>query len=135
MIFCFTIYIVIAIAKVDQVYKDPTFLNLDEVVEQTGFSRIQIVKLYALYKTLCKVTLTEQNENESEIVGVNFNNFQNGINELALENKELVKKIFQKADSSHTGYLNWDEFLESMRIIFTESLEIKIELFFDIIDR
>lgn len=86
-----------------------------------------------MFKTLWKLTVV--NENSEDVVGVSFEIFKNGIKELSLENKELVRKIFKKANKSWTGYLNWEEFLEAMKIIFTDSLEVKIELFFDIIDR
>ena len=132
----------------DQVYKDPALLNLDAVSLKSGFSRRQIIEFYTLYKTLTKLTVIQSNGDMSKPRGVNLKLFREGmlfnikiiiihtkgIPQLSLENKELVKKIFKKADTSHTGYLSWDEFLESMKIIFTDSLELTIELFFDIID-
>ena len=74
-------------------------------------------------------------ENLEEFRGVSWNVFANGIRELSLDNRKLVKRIFKKANVTCTGYLNWDEFLEAMKIVFTDDLELKIELFFDIIDR
>lgn len=81
------------------------------------------------------MTIINEENYHQDVPGVTLKIFRDGINELSLENKELVKKIFKKANTSHSGYLCWEEFLESMKIIFTDSLEVKIELFFDIIDR
>lgn len=118
----------------DKYYKDPTLLNLDALEVKSGFTRRQIIEFFTMYKTLTKLTIMNTGDNSSIPKGVNLKNFLEGIPQLSLENKQLVKKIFKKADTTKNGYLGWDEFLESMKIIFTDSLELKIELFFDIID-
>ena len=144
-----------SVKKVDTMFKDPNLMkyynqftdqlespeefqigqavDVKRVGNKYGFDRYQMMKFYILFKTLCKLTImADQNQ---EVFGVNFHVFKEGITELSLENKELVRKIFKKANVSCTGFLNWEEFLEAMRTIFTDSLEVKIEMFFDIIDR
>ena len=83
------------VQNVDKVHKDPTLLNLDELSNLTGFTRSQIIKFYTLFKTLCKLTIIDEENYDRDIPGVTLKIFRDGINELSLENKELVKKIFK----------------------------------------
>ncbi|CAI2366384.1 unnamed protein product [Moneuplotes crassus] len=134
----------ITVKKVDEEYGVPSTLNLEALVEKHGFTREEILKFYVLYKSLCKLTVSYTHD--TEVRGVCFDVFINGISELSLENKDLVKRIFDKANVNKklipknnknkacNAYLDWEEFLICMKTIFTDDLELKIELFFDIVD-
>ena len=83
------------VKNVDKVHKDPTLLNLDELSNLTGFDRSQLIKFYTLFKTLWKLTIIDEGDYDRDSPGVTLKIFRDGITELSLENKELVKKIFK----------------------------------------
>ncbi|CAI2368194.1 unnamed protein product [Moneuplotes crassus] len=82
--------------SIDELYPPPSSQNLNVLSEKHGFTREEILKFYVLYKTLCKLTVTFTKD--TEVRGVCFEIFINGISELSLENKDLIKRIFDKAN-------------------------------------
>ena len=79
----------ITVKKVDEKYKIPTALKLDETCKKHGFTRDKILSFYTLFKTLWKLTVVHKKDHE--VRGVCFEVFLHGVSELSLENKDLIK--------------------------------------------
>ena len=46
----------------------------------------------------------------------------------------MAHRFFEESNQSMTGVLNWNEYLEAMKILLTKDLEIKVRMFFKMID-
>ena len=99
---------------------------------ENAFSRFELHKIFALFKTLCKVAAVKGGG--SKVQGIDLDTFRTGIAQLSVENDELVEKIFESSNTSLTTFLSWSEFLKAMKILCSTSLLDKISLFFEIID-
>ena len=49
-------------------------------------------------------------------------------------NQGILSKIFSHLDADDLGYLNWEQFLEGMQIVFSTSPEDKVDLFLKMVD-
>jgi len=49
-------------------------------------------------------------------------------------NQGILFKIFKSLDDGQKGYLNWKEFLEGMKIVFSTSAHDKVDLFLKMVD-
>jgi Ca2+-binding EF-hand superfamily protein len=47
----------------------------------------------------------------------------------------LAERIFYKIDYNFSGFMNWEEFLEGMKMIRAKTLEDKIKLFISLADK
>ena len=54
--------------------------------------------------------------------------------ELSLDNPDFLIRIFDSVDKGNKGYLTWDEFFIAMKLVNTQDLKDKIDLFFNIVD-
>ncbi len=53
---------------------------------------------------------------------------------LSLDNTDFLEKIFDSQDYSFKGYLIWQEFFSAIKLIESNDLKDKIDLFFRIVD-
>lgn len=51
-----------------------------------------------------------------------------------MDNTDLLEKIYDSVNKGNKTYINWDEFFSTMKLISSNNLTDKIDLFFDIID-
>ena len=74
------------------------------------------------------------NNKRLENVGIHMEEFKQGLKECRLYNQGILEKIFYSLDEDEKGYLNWEEFLEGMKTICSNSLEDKIDCFLRMAD-
>ena len=74
------------------------------------------------------------NNHRLENVGIHMEEFKQGLKECRLYNQGILEKIFYSLDEDEKGYLNWEEFLEGMKTICSNSLEDKIDCFLRMAD-
>lgn len=92
-----------------------------------------------MYKVLSKITTLRKQDEEyvhsyDAPIGVDLYTLSTFIPELSCEADDLVEWFFVVANESRTGFLNWPEFLETMKILTTKNLNIKLGMFFQVID-
>jgi len=46
----------------------------------------------------------------------------------------LTERFFNRSNINHDGFLSWEEFLQAIKILTTSELELKLNMFFSIID-
>lgn len=54
--------------------------------------------------------------------------------QLSLDNTDLLEKIYDSVNKDKKPLINWDEFFAAMKLISSNNLKDKIDLFFNIID-
>ena len=54
--------------------------------------------------------------------------------ECRLYNQGILLKVFKYLDEDGRGYLNWEQFIEGMKIVFATSPEYKVDLFLKMVD-
>ena len=74
--------------------------------------------------------------------GIDFETFFKGIEEFGCEDQNYIKKIFSYANKTMSGillfinifldFLNWNDFLDAIKIIRVNELNEKIDLFFKV---
>jgi Ca2+-binding EF-hand superfamily protein len=57
-----------------------------------------------------------------------------GMKELSMDNTDFLKKIFESVDKDSKGYIVWEEFFAAAKLISSNDLRDKIDLFFAIVD-
>mmetsp|Transcript_24260 Transcript_24260/g.23866 ORF Transcript_24260/g.23866 Transcript_24260/m.23866 type:complete len:86 (+) Transcript_24260:633-890(+) len=57
-----------------------------------------------------------------------------GMNEMNVDNTDFLNKIFDSVDKDKKGFLAWEEFFETIKLISSGDVRDKIELFFSIVD-
>lgn len=57
-----------------------------------------------------------------------------GMKELSMDNTDFLKKIFDSVDKESKGYIVWEEFFAAVKLISSNDLRDKIDLFFSIVD-
>ena len=67
-------------------------------------------------------------------MGVCLYAFTQGLKECRMYNQGILSKIFSHLDADDLGYLNWEQFLEGMQIVFSTSPEDKVDLFLKMVD-
>ena len=83
---------------------------------------------------MCKLTALKEPHILNPEIGCDLQTFRSCVKELAFENDDMCKRFFEIANTRLTGLLDWKEFLESMKVLMTKNLEMKVERFFQIID-
>lgn len=58
----------------------------------------------------------------------------NGMKEMSIDNTDFLEKIFQSVDKKCTGYVKWDQFFATVKLVSSNNLQDKIDLFFNIVD-
>ena len=51
-----------------------------------------------------------------------------------MDNTDLLDRIFSSVDKGSKTYLTWEEFFSAMKLISSNNLRDKVDLFFNIID-
>jgi hypothetical protein len=105
--------------------------NIPKFEAQYKIDRAKLYELYIQFKVLTKLTLAV-NDNEFEVLGIDFKTFFKGIPEMRVESEDLVKIIFDRMNTSRTNLLSWEEFLRAIKKIKSDLLEDKIDMFFDV---
>ena len=67
-------------------------------------------------------------------MGVNLYAFMQGLKECRMYNQGILLKIFKYLDDEEKGYLDWEKFIEGMKIVFATSAEDKVDLFLKMVD-
>ena len=78
--------------------------------------------------------MTSLKNHLSTPVGIDLDTFKTGLKELSCENDDLIERFFDRSNHSHNGFLDWFEFLQAIKILTTSDLELKLHMFFSIID-
>jgi len=100
-------------------------INFSENMHST-MSRQDFFEYYTQFKALA--TLSGM-DNPRAVIGVDFENFVNGVKEASVDNRELVYKIFNHCNDSTTGYLDWQSFMKAIALLRPFDLEHKLESF------
>lgn len=129
--------------------------QIEGLEKTTPFDRGQILDLYTKFKALCHLSALRGHKYEDKShykhldivnnylkikakddkslkecsLGVNVFAFTQGLMECRIYNQGILKKIFEYLDEDGKGYLNWDKFLEGMKIVFSTSEVDKVDLF------
>jgi len=60
--------------------------------------------------------------------------FVSGMKDLSEGNSDFLDKIYESVDLEKSGLLKWNQFLQAVKLICSNDLKDKIELFFSIVD-
>jgi hypothetical protein len=105
--------------------------NIPMLEAKYNINRSKLYELYIQFKVLTKLSLAI-NDNELEVLGIDFKTFFKGIPEMRVESEDLVKIIFDRMNGSRTNLLSWEEFLKTIKKIKSDILGDKIDMFFDV---
>lgn len=107
-------------------------MNIPKIQLKCSFTRKELYNIYTRFKSLSKLSMVKVPNQEQ--IGVEKTIFMEGLKFLSLDNTDFLEKIFDSQDSSSKGYLVWDEFFAALKLIQSNDMKDKIELFFRIVD-
>ena len=109
---------------------NPTIRDPEEFDDKRVFTpKLQHTDKVTSYKN--KVAIKNY---QVENVGVHLHEFKQGLRVCRIYNQGILEKIFHSLDEEKKGYLNWDQFLESMTIVCSKSMEDKVDSFLKMVD-
>lgn len=108
-------------------------MNIPKIQLDCSFNRKELYNIYTKFKALAKISKTNFPEIVKDI-GVEKSVFMNGLKQLSLDNTDFLEKIFESVDNGSKDYLIWDEYFQALKLISSNDLKDKIDLFFKIVD-
>ena len=93
-----------------------------------------MMNFYSLFKTLIKLSLHHNQSLDHPNFGVSKYVFKNYFKDLYFENEGLVERIFVLCDKERNDTLSWDEFIFTIKLLYTIRLEDKVNLFFNVVE-
>ena len=73
-----------------------------------------LIKYYTKFKSLINLWLNVHNNLSNAQFGIDFETFYNCTEELCNEEKDLVKRIYEKINNSPSGFLSLEDFIEAL---------------------
>jgi EF hand len=107
-------------------------IGMNKIKKKCGFNESDIHRLYGKYKMLVHLsTAKDPNHNIKQgIAKQTFIESYRGSPELSF----VLSRLFDGIDKNQSGFIGWDEYLNSMDIMFNGTYEQQIDLFFKVYD-
>lgn len=131
------------LVRVDKLYPHMTKNTIKQLENKYRFTRADIHKLYARFKTLLLIAVAVNPEYGKIYLdisnGIDKKTFINGVRGGGTDGIKLISKVFDSIDfnkngKGYVGFLCWDEFLNAINTFVFSNLEQKIDLFFNAYD-
>jgi len=101
--------------------------NIPNLVQQTGFTRPEIIHIFSRFKALCQATAKQLKRTTGSFSyrqGVNFDHFKKGIPELHFETEKFAKRVFDSCTPAQSKeYLDWQHFLLAVKAIQARNID------------
>ena len=119
--------------EIDDKFKNLVGMNIPMIQLDCSFTRQELYSIYTKFKALAKISKASFPEKMTNI-GVEKSVFMNGLKMLSLDNTDFLEKIFESVDKENKGFLYWEQYFQALKLISSNDLNDKIDLFFKIVD-
>ena len=99
-----------------------------------NFDRKQLYQIFAVYKDLVSLCYAT---NKDELIlknGIDFATFWKCVNDISVEKKKFVEKLFMQINRNKSRLLTMNDFFEGMSFIQNTELKEKLDLFLKALD-
>ncbi|OQS04514.1 hypothetical protein THRCLA_20862 [Thraustotheca clavata] len=100
--------------------------NLSDLMERTGYSRLELYTLWSRFKALVSLSKSPK--------GVDQATFRRAVPLLSVEDEMFVDRVFAILDEDYSGALEWDEFIRAMAALEKGDLRQRIVFLFQVYD-
>ena len=109
--------------------------NLPMLMHTNSFTRSELYEFFTIFKTLCDITSQKLKlEKKEQTYGAEKHIWERGVVKLNILGDFLVRKIYFMLNVKEEGYIDWEEFIQCMKITNTRTFKDKIDLFVNISD-
>ena len=121
--------------NVDKFYPHFLIFNIKKMLSlYKNFDRKQLYQIFAIYKDLVSLCYAT---NKDELIlknGIDFATFWKCVNDISVEKKKFVEKLFMQINRNKSRLLTMNDFFEGMSFIQNTELKEKLDLFLKALD-
>ncbi|OQR99962.1 hypothetical protein ACHHYP_03770 [Achlya hypogyna] len=100
--------------------------NIEALMHQTGFTRLELYTLWSRFKALCSLSRSP--------AGVDQATFRRAVPLLSVEDEMFVDRVFAILDEDYSGVIEWREFIRAMSALEKGDLRARIVFLFQVYD-
>lgn len=101
-------------------------LDVGTLEAQTGYSRRELYRLFATFKSLCSLALHPQ--------GIDEATFRHAVPVLALEDDFFAHRVFSHLDKNRDGHIEWPAFAEALSALDARDTRVQADFVFNVYD-
>ncbi|KAF1316350.1 Calcineurin b protein 10, partial [Globisporangium splendens] len=100
--------------------------DIPKLIEETGYSRIELYALWERFKALCSISKAPK--------GIDKDTFHRNLPQLSVEDNFFIDRVFIILDADGSGILEWQEFVEALSALEKGDINKRVGFLFRVYD-